>query len=78
MRLKKLVVTALTLILFGGVLYAQAQSRWEMVKTFHIGSGGAWDYLTVDPQTRRLYVPRSTHTMVIYATSGKTISDIPG
>ena len=26
----------------------------------------------------RLYVPRSTHTMVIDADSGKTIADIPG
>src|SRR5205814_4636422 len=51
---------------------------WEVVKTYQIGGPGAWDYLTVDPQTHRLYVPRTTHTMVIDAESGKTLADIPG
>ena len=55
-----------------------AQSDWSVVKTFHIGGQGGWDYLTVDQQTHRLYVPRSTHTMVIDAESGETIADIPG
>ena len=39
---------------------------------------GGWDYLTVDPQRKLLYVPRSTHTMVVDAASGKTVADIPG
>jgi DNA-binding beta-propeller fold protein YncE len=55
-----------------------AQTDWKVVKTFPIGGQGGWDYLTVDPQTHRLYVPRSTHTMVIDAETGKTIADIPG
>src|SRR5690349_13899571 len=57
---------------------ALAQSDWHVIKTFAIGGQGGWDYLTVDPQTHRLYVPRSTHTMVIDGGSGKTIADIPG
>jgi DNA-binding beta-propeller fold protein YncE len=57
---------------------AYAQTDWAVVKTFQIGGQGGWDYLTVDPQTHRLYVPRTTHTMVIDAESGKTIADIPG
>jgi DNA-binding beta-propeller fold protein YncE len=36
------------------------------------------DYITVDSATSRLYVPRTTHTMVIDAVSGKTLGDIPG
>ena len=55
-----------------------AQPDWRVVKTFPIGGEGGWDYLTVDPRTHRLYVPRTTHTMVIDAESGKTIADIPG
>ena len=55
-----------------------AQTDWEVVKIFQIGGQGGWDYLTVDPQTHRLYVPRSTHTMVIDAETGKTIADISG
>jgi len=55
-----------------------AQGGWEVEKTFHIGGEGGMDYITVDAQNHRLYVPRSTHTMVIDADSGKTLADIPG
>jgi hypothetical protein len=55
-----------------------AQGPWAVEKTFHIGGEGGMDYVTLDSQNHRLYVPRSTHTMVIDADSGKTIADIPG
>ena len=55
-----------------------AQGTWAVEKTFHIGGDGGWDYVTADAPNHRLYIPRSTHTMVIDADSGKTIADIPG
>ena len=55
-----------------------AQGNWAVEKTLHIGGDGGWDYVTLDAENHRLYVPRSTHTMVIDADSGKTIADIPG
>ena len=55
-----------------------AQGTWAVEKTFHIGGEGGWDYVTADARNHRLYVPRSSHTMVIDADSGKTIADIPG
>jgi DNA-binding beta-propeller fold protein YncE len=78
MRLTKLIVTTLALLLFAGLLPLLAQTDWEVAKTFQIGGTGGWDYVTVDARTHRLYVPRSTHTMVIDSESGKTIADIPG
>jgi DNA-binding beta-propeller fold protein YncE len=83
MRMKKLVATTpLTLLLLAISLPALAQTKtqtnWEVVKTLPIGGQGSWDYLTVDPSTHRLFVPRSTHTMIIDADSGKTLGDIPG
>jgi hypothetical protein len=51
---------------------------YHVAQTFHIGGAGGWDYLTVDPEHKLLYVPRSTHTMVIDAVTGKTVADIPG
>ena len=54
------------------------QTDWGVAKTFHVGGPGGWDYLTVDPQTHNLYVPRSTHTLVIDSATGKTIADFPG
>lgn len=55
-----------------------AQGNWAVEKTFHIGGEGGFDYVTLDARNHRLYVPRSTHTMVVDADSGKTIADIPG
>jgi DNA-binding beta-propeller fold protein YncE len=55
-----------------------AQGTWAVEKTFHVGGEGGWDYVTLDARNHRLYVPRSTHTMVIDADSGKTMADIPG
>jgi DNA-binding beta-propeller fold protein YncE len=77
MRITKLIVTTSTLLI-AGLTPALAQTNWQVVKTFQIGGQGSWDYLTVDPRTHRLYVPRTTHTMVIDGETGKTIADIPG
>ena len=57
---------------------AIAQTSWGITKTLEIGGVGSWDYVTVDAATHRLFVPRSTHTMVIDAESGKTLGDIAG
>ena len=74
---------ALKVVLFSAVLSmfsagAVAQTDWAVVNTFQIGGNGAWDYVTVDSKTHRLYVPRSTHTMVVDTESGKVVADIPG
>jgi DNA-binding beta-propeller fold protein YncE len=51
---------------------------YHVSQTFHVGADGGWDYLTVDPEHKLLYIPRSTHTMVLDANTGKTVADIPG
>jgi DNA-binding beta-propeller fold protein YncE len=56
----------------------QKTGSYELAQTFKVGGQGSWDYLTVDPEHKLLYVPRTTHTMVINADSGKTVADIPG
>jgi DNA-binding beta-propeller fold protein YncE len=49
-----------------------------VVQTFQLGGTGGYDYLTVDAEHGLLYVPRTTHTMVVNAESGKLVADIPG
>jgi DNA-binding beta-propeller fold protein YncE len=49
---------------------------FSISQVFHIGGAGSWDYLTAD--SSRLYVPRSTHTMVLDAATGAALADIPG
>jgi len=51
---------------------------YKVLESFKVGGPGGWDYLTFDPAAKRLYVPRTTHTMVIDATDGKVVADIPG
>ena len=43
-----------------------------------LGGEGGWDYVTVDSAARRVYIPRSTHILVIDADSGKQVADIQG
>src|SRR5690349_22143262 len=57
---------------------ASAQANWQVLKTFHIGGTGGWDYVTVDAPRHRLFVTRSTHTMAIDENTGKVLGDIPG
>jgi DNA-binding beta-propeller fold protein YncE len=64
--------------LLAGSLPLMAQANWGVTKTMHIGGEGSWDYLTVDSQTHRLFVTRSTHTQVIDGASGKVLGDIAG
>lgn len=66
-------------VLLGAASYgAHAEGEWKVADTFHIGGAGGWDYVTVDAQTQRLFVTRSTHTIVVNAKSGKVLGDIPG
>jgi hypothetical protein len=51
---------------------------YHVAATFHVGGVGGWDYLTVDPEHHLLFVPRSSHTLVLDAATGKTVADIPG
>ena len=59
------------------VAAAPAQT-WSVAKTYPIGGDGAWDYLTVDAPSHRLFVPRTTHTQIIDEDSGKVLGDVPG
>jgi hypothetical protein len=57
---------------------AAPAQNWSVTKTYPIGGEGAWDYLTVDAASHRLFVPRSTHTQIIDEDSGKVLGDVPG
>ncbi len=65
------------------VTWAAAQSQptagpYHVADIFHVGGAGGFDYITVGPRHKHLYVPRSTHTMVLDAATGKTVADIRG
>jgi DNA-binding beta-propeller fold protein YncE len=74
-----------TAVLAASFAYAQSSvptsneaRSYRVSRIFRVGGEGRWDYLTVDPAHKLLFVPRTTHTMVLDARNGKTIADIPG
>ena len=67
---------ALAALTVAAPLAASAQ-QWGVANQFHLGGEGGWDYLTVDSSSHHLFVPRSTHTLVLDST-GKQLADIPG
>jgi len=58
------------------VALAAAAPGYHVVKTYKLGGEGGWDYLTVDPDTHRLFISRSTHVIVIDTESGKQVGEI--
>lgn len=67
-------VTLVTLLLIA--LAQAAGTGYHVVKTYKLGGEGGWDYLTLDSTSRRLYISRAMHVIVIDADSGKSVGDI--
>ena len=78
MRSLRMAVLIFPALLLAGSLPLVAQPNWAVTNTVHIGGDGGWDYVTIDPETHRLFVTRSTHTMAIDGATGKVLGDIPG
>jgi len=69
-------LTALFVSLFA-TFSAAADPGYHVIKTYKLGGEGGWDYLNLDSSSRRLYISRATHVIVIDADSGKPVGDIP-
>ena len=59
------------------LFHAQGGS-YHVIKTTLIGGEGGWDYVTVDPDAQRIYIPRGTHVQVLDESTHKVVADIPG
>ncbi len=67
-------IVAFTLSCFN--LNAQT-SGFQLIKNTVIGGEGGWDYLSVDSQSRRLYVSHSTQVEVLNADTHEKVGIIP-
>jgi DNA-binding beta-propeller fold protein YncE len=56
---------------------ARQSTGYHVVRRYPLGGEGGWDYLLLDPATRRLYVSRGTRVVVIDADSGAVRGEIP-
>lgn len=83
MKVRVLTSIALSLFLLEGVLAkntrrnAAVPAGYHLIQKITLGGEGGWDYLTLDPQSHRLYISRATHVIVMDADSGKVVGDIP-
>ena len=63
------------------VLCATGTTGYHLANKFTIGGDAGWDYITIDPASRRLYVAHATKVDVVDADSGQVVGavkDTPG
>lgn len=73
----KPLVRLMIAMLFSGQVLLAADPGLHIIKSSKLGGEGGWDYLKMDSDTRRLFISRATHVVVIDADSLKPVGDIP-
>lgn len=51
---------------------------YHLDQTFQVGGTGGFDYMMVDAKSGLMFIPRSTHTLVLEEATGKQVADIAG
>ena len=77
MRISRAVASTLAACALAVTVRAADSGGYKVVQTLRVGGDGGWDYLTVDPAARRLYVTRGTRVMVFDADTLAAIGEIP-
>src|ERR1700760_5002094 len=57
-------------------LNSSAQHSLHVADTFHIKSGGGWDYILADPMSNHLFVSHGTQVNVLDKTNGDSLGII--
>src|SRR5215469_36810 len=58
------------------VAACQAGDLYHFIKEIKVGGDGGWDYLSIDPSARRLYVSHATKVVVIDIDNDKVVGEI--
>jgi DNA-binding beta-propeller fold protein YncE len=56
---------------------AASGSNYKVIKKIAVAGEGGWDYLTIDPEARRLYVSHGSRVEVIDLDTEKVVGQIP-
>jgi YVTN family beta-propeller protein len=78
MSKKSSAIIALALLGAASNNSASTPSHWAVLERHTLGGAGSWDGMTLDSISRRLYITRDDHVMVVDADSGKLVGDIAG
>jgi DNA-binding beta-propeller fold protein YncE len=78
--MKTKLIQTVMLFLFMAIVIAGAKAHadeYAVKETLQVGGEGGFDFITVDPDAKLLYLPRASHTQVVDAGSGKIVGDVP-
>lgn len=68
------------LLLFFAVAFsgsAKSPVQYALKQKFTLGGDGAWDYISYDPEGKRLFISRATRVQVVDPEKGTLITEIP-
>jgi YVTN family beta-propeller protein len=69
--------SALVVLVAGGGVDAPANAPgYHVIKKITPGGEGGWDYLTIDPEARRLYIARANRVMVLDVDTGTLVGEV--
>jgi YVTN family beta-propeller protein len=57
--------------------FAQSDPGFHLLREFHVGGKGGWDYIAVNAAMKRLYVSHDTLTYILDETTGDSVGVIP-
>ncbi len=72
----KIIFLSIAIVIAFINLKAQSISGFHVLKSFHIASGGGWDFIAVGPDNNRLYVSHSTQVNILNETTGDSVGVI--
>jgi DNA-binding beta-propeller fold protein YncE len=77
-RLRFLLIPGLLVLALVPAVRAQDPlARYDKVHKLEIGGDGGWDFIEVDPATRRLFVTRGNRVVVLDLETEKVVGEIP-
>ena len=77
--MKKSTIVLTLLFVFSFIsIFSQTKTAYRIDKTFHIESGGGYDYLTVDSSSNNLYISHGTQVNILNKQTGDSIGVIQG
>jgi DNA-binding beta-propeller fold protein YncE len=71
-------VLAVTLVVSGVAQDSSSHSGYHLLKTISVGGTEGWDYVTMDSDSRRLYIGRDDHIDVVDVDAGTVVGKITG
>ncbi|MFD2148626.1 hypothetical protein [Mucilaginibacter antarcticus] len=76
MKYNKMVAISWALAIAATNTIAQTKTGFHIIKDIPIGRTGGWDYITVDGESKRMFVSHSTQVNIL-STAGDSIGVIP-